>query len=60
LQTLIVDSILQRGEFESIERIGVERFSVNVLSMRRTVVEKILGVTKNSCDDDPVAKWKAS
>jgi len=34
----------------------LEGFSINVLSVRRTLVEKILGVIKDSYNDDPVAK----
>lgn len=56
LRTLIADMLIQRGELGLIERFGLESFHVNVLSVRRTLVEKILGVIKDSCDEDPVAK----
>ena len=56
LQTLIADMLNQRDELALIERFGLEGFSVNVLSVRRTLVEKILGVIKDSCEDDPVTK----
>lgn len=56
LRTLIADMLDSRGEDGLIERFGLQSFTVNVLCVERTLVEKILGVVKDSYDEDPVAK----
>ena len=56
LRSLIADLLLERGEGELIERFALESFTVNVLCVERTLVEKILGMIKDSYDDDPAAK----
>ncbi len=56
LQTLIAEVLVEKGEAGLIAQYGLEGFSVNVLSVRRTLVEKMLGVIKDSHNEDPVAK----
>jgi hypothetical protein len=56
LRTLIADMLDSRGEHQLIERFELESFSINVLCVERTLVEKILGMVKDSYDEDPVAK----
>jgi hypothetical protein len=56
LRTLIAEMLEGRGEQQLIERFALESFSVNVLCVERTLVEKILGMIKDSYDEDPIAK----
>ncbi|MFV2056430.1 MAG: nucleotidyl transferase AbiEii/AbiGii toxin family protein [Thiohalomonadales bacterium] len=56
LQTLIAEVLLEKGEADLITQYELEKFSINVLSVRRTLVEKMLGVIKDSYHDDPIAK----
>lgn len=56
LQTLIAEVLNKKDEAALISRYELESFSINVLSVRRTLVEKMLGVIKDSYSDDPVAK----
>jgi predicted nucleotidyltransferase component of viral defense system len=56
LQTLIAEVLAKKGKNDLIAQYALEDFAVNVLSVRRTLVEKILGVIKDSYDDDPTAK----
>jgi len=56
LQTLIAEVLAERSETNLIAQYALEGFSVNVLSVRRTLVEKILGVIKDSYNEDPAAK----
>ncbi len=56
LQTLIAEVLIEKGESDLITQYALENFSINVLSVRRTLVEKMLGVIKDSYNDDPVAK----
>lgn len=56
LQTLIAEVLAGKNETDLIAQYELEDFSINVLSVRRTLVEKILGVIKDSYNDDPVAK----
>jgi len=56
LQTLIAEVLIEKNETDLVFQYGLESFSINVLSVRRTLVEKILGVIKDSYSDDPVAR----
>ncbi len=56
LQTLIAEVLKEQECDDLIEKFGLKSFSVNVLSVRRTLVEKILGVIKDSYHDDPVSQ----
>ncbi len=56
LQTLIAEVLVEKGKVDLIAQYALQGFSVNVLSVRRTLVEKILGVIKDSYSEDPVAK----
>jgi len=56
LQTLIAEVLAKKGEPDLIAQYVLEGFSVNVLSVRRTLVEKMLGVIKDSYNEEPVAK----
>lgn len=56
LQTLIAEVLSQKNETDLIAQYVLEDFSVNVLSVRRTLVEKMLGAIKDSYNEDPVAK----
>ena len=56
LRTLIAEALEQKGLSDLIIKYGLEGFSVNVLSVRRTLVEKLLGVIKDSYDADPAGR----
>jgi len=56
LQTLIAEVLSQKNSSELISQYRLESFSINVLSVRRTLVEKILGVIKDSHHDNPLGK----
>jgi len=56
LQTLIAEILVQKNETGLIAQYALEAFSINVLSVKRTLVEKILGVIKDSYNEDPIAK----
>jgi hypothetical protein len=60
LQTLIADVLLnQELGRELIEQYELNSFEINVLSVRRTLIEKLLGVIKNSYNEDPIATLSA-
>lgn len=56
LQTLIAEVLMQLERQETINTYGLEDFSINVLSVKRTLVEKLLGVIKDSYDEDPASR----
>jgi len=56
LQTLIAEVLAQIKQSELISQYSLENFSINVLSVSRTLVEKMLGVIKDSYNEAPVAK----
>lgn len=56
LQTLIAEVLTQKISSDLISQYELQSFAINVLSVRRTLVEKILGVIKDSYNDDPLAK----
>jgi len=53
IQTLITEVLLQINKKELIDQFDLKGFAINVLSAKRTLVEKMLGVIKDSYDDDP-------
>lgn len=56
LKTLIADVLQARDRNDLIETFGLESFPINVLSIQRTLIEKILGIIKDSYHEDPIAK----
>ena len=56
LQSLIADALIEHGRQDLIAEYGLESFSIQVLSIRRTLVEKLLGLIKDSYHDDPIAQ----
>ncbi len=53
IRTLIADFLESTDRFELIEQFALGAFKVNVLDIRRTTAEKILGLIKASRSDDP-------
>lgn len=53
LQSFIAEMLSERGEQGLISWFGLEPFDVNVLSVKRTLVEKLLGMIKDSYHPDP-------
>ena len=56
IQTLIAETLPTLGRDDLVTEFGLESFSVNVLSVKRTLVEKMLGVIKDSYNENPVAR----
>lgn len=56
IQTLIADVLDSLGRTDLIELYDLKSFPVNVLSIKRTLVEKLLGVIKDSYHTDPVGR----
>lgn len=56
VQTIIADALMRQGREDLIENYELVAFPVQVLSIRRTLVEKLLGIVKDSYHDDPVAQ----
>lgn len=56
LQTMIADILVQYKRQELILQHSLQSFEVNVLTVRRTLVEKVLAVTKDSYHEKPVDK----
>lgn len=56
IQTLIAEHLIRKKRADLIARFGLESFSIRVLSPKRTLVEKMLGVIRDSYSDDPIAR----
>lgn len=56
IKTLIAEHLIRKKRADLIARFGLESFSIRVLSPKRTLVEKMLGVIKDSYSDDPIAR----
>lgn len=56
IQTLIAETLPKLERADLIAQFGLENFSVNVLSVRRTLVEKMLGLIKDSYNENPAAR----
>ncbi|MCF6300856.1 MAG: nucleotidyl transferase AbiEii/AbiGii toxin family protein, partial [Proteobacteria bacterium] len=56
LQALIAKMLVGQNRQDLIEEYNLQGFLINVLSVKRTLVEKILAMIKDSYDDDPIEK----
>jgi len=56
LQTLIAEILVDQDRHDIVEQYSLHGFFVNVLSVKRTLVEKILGMIKDSYDKNPLVK----
>lgn len=56
IQTLIANALHSQQRVDLIEDYGLTDFPVQVLSIRRTLVEKLLGIVKDSYHDDPIGR----
>ena len=56
IRTLIAEHLIRKKRADLIARFGLENFSISVLSPKRTLVEKMLGIIKDSYSDDPIAR----
>lgn len=56
LQCLIADLLIEKKEYKLIEKYQLNSFSIKVLSVERTLVEKVLGMIKDSYSKDPVSQ----
>ena len=58
IRTMIADSLIKEGGTDLVEQYELESFEINVLTVQRTLVEKTLGVIKDSYNDDPIGRLK--
>lgn len=56
LRTFIAEALAKKDKTELITQFELESFSIRVLSPKRTLVEKMLRVVKDSYSDDPIAR----
>jgi predicted nucleotidyltransferase component of viral defense system len=56
IHTLIAETLLAENQQSLIDSYGLEIFSINVLSINRTLIEKLLGVIKDSYHEDPITR----
>ena len=56
IQSFIAETLLKQDRADLITDYGLESFSINVLSVKRTLVEKMLGVIKDSYYENPVER----
>ena len=56
IQTLIAETLTKLNRSDLIAQFELESFSVNVLSVKRTLVEKMLGIIKDSYDKNPIER----
>ena len=56
IRTLIAEHLIRKKRADLIARFGLENFSIRVLSPKRTLIEKMLGVIKDSYSNDPIAR----
>lgn len=56
LQTLIAEVLIEKNKQDIVEQYDLHGFLINVLSVKRTLVEKILGVIKDSYENNPIAR----
>jgi hypothetical protein len=59
LQTFIGEMLVQKNRADLINQFGLQAFSLNVLRVERTLVEKILAMVKDSYMNDPIARLSA-
>jgi len=58
IQTMIADMLMTEGREDLIEQFNLEAFELNVLSVHRTLIEKLLRIIKDCYGEDPIAKLK--
>ncbi len=56
LRTFIAEDLTKKGRTELVTHFGLEDFSIRVLSPKRTLIEKMLKIIKDSYSNDPVAR----
>jgi Nucleotidyl transferase AbiEii toxin, Type IV TA system len=56
IQTIIAETLFTLGRIDLISQFRLESFLIQVLSVRRTLVEKILSLIKDSYRENPVAR----
>lgn len=56
LQSLVADYLIKTDQATIIAQYELASFLINVLSVKRTLIEKILGVIKDSYSDQPIVK----
>ncbi|MBW7876969.1 MAG: nucleotidyl transferase AbiEii/AbiGii toxin family protein [Candidatus Cloacimonetes bacterium] len=53
IQSLVAEFLSRNGNADLITKFNMEDFNINVLSVRRTLVEKVLSIVKDSYSENP-------
>lgn len=56
IQTMIADMLISEGRQDLVDQYELGSFELNVLSVHRTLIEKLLGIIKDSYFEDSVAR----
>lgn len=56
MQSLIAEVLFKLGRADLVSQFGLDSFSVKVLSVKRTLIEKMLGAIKDSYTENPAAR----
>lgn len=56
MQSLIAEVLFKLGRADLISQFGLDSFSVKVLSVKRTLIEKMLGAIRDSYTENPAAR----
>jgi Nucleotidyl transferase AbiEii toxin, Type IV TA system len=56
IQSMIADMFVQEGRQDLVDKYELDSFELNVLTVRRTLVEKLLGIISDSYNEDPVTR----
>lgn len=56
IQSMIAEMLIKEGRQDLVKQYELEPFELNVLSVQRTLIEKLLGIIKDSYFEDPVTR----
>jgi hypothetical protein len=56
IQSMVADFLTEQAREDLVEQYGLMPFGLNVLSVERTLIEKLLGIIKDSYSEDPIAR----
>jgi len=56
IRSMMTDMLISEGRQDLVEQYDLGPFELNVLSVQRTLIEKLLGIIKDSYFSDPIAR----
>jgi len=56
IQSMIADMLMSEGRQDLVDQYELGPFELNVLSVQRTLIEKLLGIIKDSYYENPIAR----